>query len=154
MEQPLASVDDLVERVPFEMDEGELREATRALEELSDEARHYGSEKWSDPATTPRQVIRLVLKAAARHMKNYEGFLQSRAGDEYVTFSDRGEAMGDAMFTAEERKRLNEWGGNYRPGFHSVGTIAWQSKPAGYVEANRVPIAGSTAKPFPLPRPW
>ena len=63
-------------------------------------------------------------------MKNYEGYVTSRAGDETVAFSDRGEQMGDASFNAEERKRLGEFAGNYRTTFHSVGVYAYQTRPS------------------------
>jgi hypothetical protein len=107
------------------MDADELREATGALADLSDDARHYGSPKWVSVAVTPRQVINLVLKAAVRHMKNYEGYTLSQAGDERVAFTDRGEEAGTAHFTEQEIERLNEIGGHRRTGFYSVGTFAY-----------------------------
>lgn len=142
---PLATPADLVPKLPFVMDEGEEREALRALEELSDDARHYGSSKWVDAASTPRPVITLVIKAAARHMKNYEGYITSRAGDESVTFSDRGEAMGDAQFTAEERKRLAEHAGRFDTKLHTAGMWAYERKPRPRRDIDcYVPIEGSS----------
>lgn len=125
--EPLATTEELAERVPFVMDEDELREAERAIEDLSDEARHYGSSAWETSTVTPRQVCRLVIKAAARHMKNYEGFVTSRAGDETVTWSDRREEMGDAVFNREERRRLAELGGSRRT-LHTVGVFGYQTR--------------------------
>lgn len=140
------------------MDEGESREALRAIEELSDEARHYGSEKWVDAASTPRQVINLVRKAAARHMKNPEGFVSSRAGDETVTWSDLRERMGDAQFTADERKRLRELGGNYHSGLHSVGVFGYQRKTRSRVVTEGLVPCDDGSRPVPYfahpTEPW
>lgn len=88
------------------MDDNEKREATGALEVLSDDARAYGKSTWINATVTPREVKNLILKAAVRHMKNPEGFIQSRAGDETVTFTDRGEQAGGAYFTDREITQL------------------------------------------------
>lgn len=122
---PLATTTELQARLPFTMDADELREAQGALADLSDDARHYGSPRWTDAATAPRQVINLVLKAATRHMKNYEGYTLSTAGDERVAFTNRGDEAGTAHFTAAEIDRLSELGGFRRTGFYSVGTFAY-----------------------------
>lgn len=121
----LATVEELAEHLPFVMDPDEEREAAGALIDLSDEARHYGSSRWLDPATTPQAVINLVLRAARRHMKNYDGYIESRAGDESVRWSDKGvEFAGSAHFTPAEVLRLGELGGYRRSTFHSVGVYA------------------------------
>lgn len=108
MADPLATTDQLAERLPFVMSPEELREAEGALIDLSDDARRLGNRNWLDAASAPEQVVNLVLRAAKRHMKNYEGYVQSRAGDETVVFSDRGESMGDASFTDGEARILRE----------------------------------------------
>ena len=123
--EALVSVDELAFRLPFVMDEDEIREAEGALEDLSDDARFYGKVNWATPETTPRQVRNLVLRAAARHMKNYDGFTQSRAGDESLSWTDRGEDAGSAYFTEREIKTLRQMSGNQRNGFHSVSVTGW-----------------------------
>jgi hypothetical protein len=128
MAEQLATTDQLAERLSFVMDPDEIREAQGALVDLSDEARHYGSDRWLDPATTPQSVINLVLRAAARHMKNYDGFTQSRAGDESVSWSDKGVESGSAHFTEGEQTRLSELGGYRRTGFHTVGMWGYTRK--------------------------
>lgn len=140
MAEPLATVVQLAARLPFVMDADETREATGALIDLSDEARHWGSVRWETEADTPYPVVNLILKAAVRHMKNPDGFTQSRAGDESVSWTDRREEAGGASFTEGERKRLAELGGYRRSGFHSVGMVGWQrtervNRTSGYVPA-------------------
>ena len=143
MSEPLATVAELAARLPFEMDVDENREAEGALIDLSDEARHYGSERWTTTANTPSSVKNLVLRAAARHMKNYDGFTQSRAGDESVSWADKGAEAGSAHFTEIEQTRLGELGGFRRSGFHSVGAYAWGDKPQSAAIDGLVPDSGS-----------
>jgi hypothetical protein len=140
---PLADVTELAARIPFVMDEDEIREATGALINLSDDARHYGNPKWLNAATCPRQVTNLVLKAAARHMKNYEGYTLSAAGDERVGFTDRGVQSGSAHFTPDEIDRLSELGGFRRTGIYSVNTFAYGQTYTKPSNAGMVPDSGS-----------
>lgn len=128
--EALASVPELAARLPFTMSAEEQREAQGALDDLSDEARYYGNPNWETPATAPYNVVNMILRAAARHMKNYEGYVSTRAGDEAVTWTDRGntDEAGSARFSQEERKRLGEIGGRRRVGFHSVGMFAHQRR--------------------------
>lgn len=123
----LVTTEELADRLPFTMDADEVREAAGALEDLSDDARHYGKEVWSEPDKAPRQVKNLILRAAVRHMKNFDGYTQSRAGDEAVSWTDRGEDAGSAYFTEREIKMLRAMAGNVRSGFHSVGMVAYGS---------------------------
>ncbi|TCC19959.1 hypothetical protein [Kribbella sindirgiensis] len=111
--EPLAAIEELRDRLPFQMDEDEERDALGALEYLSDEARHYGSESWKTPLVTPPQVCRLVLRAAVRYMKNPDGFSQSRAGDETVAWSNTdGEDAGTPHFTDREIGMLKKISGS------------------------------------------
>jgi hypothetical protein len=130
----LATVDDLIDRLEWTLDSDEERAAIGALEDLSDDARFYGSDVWQDQATAPAQVQRLVLKAAARWMRNPDGYTQSRAGDETLAWGNRGEASGSPTFTENEIKMLVALAG--RSKIHSVEVQAWGTKPAettGYV---------------------
>lgn len=149
MAEPLATTVQLAARLPFVMDEDEEREATGALIDLSDEARHWGSSRWETETDAPYPVVNLILKAAARHMKNPDGFTQSRAGDEMVSWSDRREESGGAVFTESERKRLSELGGYRRSGFHSVGLYGWQRSESENPASGYVPVEGSDQL-FPL----
>lgn len=152
--EPLATLEELAARLPFVMDEDEEREAAGALEDLSDDARTYGKPTWETIARTPQQVRNLILRAAARHMKNPDGYTQSRAGDESVSWTDRGEAAGSATFTDREVKVLRQLAGNTRNGFHSVGIYAYGRKPASAV--GLVGDAGSSEpiQMFATEEPW
>lgn len=144
----LATVTELAAKLPFVMSGDEEREAALALETLSDDARHYGNSGWLNPATCPREVKNLVLKAANRHMKNYEGFTRSNAGDEGVGWTERGEnpeERGSAVFAPSERERLRDLGGGRAVQFHSVDMFAFQTRPstcstAGYIPDDRMPF--------------
>ena len=157
MADVLATTDELADRLPFTMDPDELREAEGALIDLSDEARHYGSSRWLTVETTPESVVNLVLRAATRHMKNYEGYTNSRAGDESVSFTDRGVSAGSAHFTPDEQARLGELGGYRRTNFYSVNTYAYNSGKGKQATDGFVPGAGSS-EPIPYYRsamePW
>ena len=110
--EPLATIEELAARLAFEMDDDDKREAEGALESLSDDARFYGKSTWIDPTVTPPQICRLVLKAANRYMKNFDGFAQSRAGDETVTWSNQdGEDAGSPHFTSREVAQLRQLAG-------------------------------------------
>lgn len=157
MADVLATADELADRLAFVMDPDELREAEGALIDLSDEARHYGSSRWISVATTPDSVINLILRAASRHMKNYEGYTVSRAGDESVSWGDKGVQAGSAHFTPEEVQRLSELGGYRRTGFYSVGVYAYNNGKAKVVTDGFVPDSQSS-EPLPYFRdraePW
>lgn len=122
----LASVDDLKSRLAFDLTPEEEREALGALTDLSDEARAHGRASWLTPDTTPQSVKNLILRAASRHMKNYEGFVMSRAGDEYLQWSDLKEKAGAAYFTDAEVTALKRMSGQSR--LHSVGLFAWTQR--------------------------
>ncbi|WP_028472120.1 hypothetical protein [Nocardioides alkalitolerans] len=145
---PLATVEQVADWLPFDMDEGEQRECQGAIAYLSDDARDFGSDSWVDEASSPRQVINLVIKAAVRHMKNYEGYTNSRAGDESVSWGDhKGEDAGSATFSASEKKRLGEMAGRFHSGLHTAGVYAWESKPRRQV-VGRVPTSTGGTFPF------
>ncbi|MFJ8583551.1 hypothetical protein ACIRD2_02685 [Streptomyces sp. NPDC093595] len=141
-----ATLDELKGRLDWEPDEDELRIAVTALDDASDLAATYGRDWPEDSA--PRLVRTLVLKSAARYMRNPNGYTQSRAGDETLAWSDaHGRDAGSVYFTREEIRLLENLAGN-RAGLASVPVVAWGSKArtgAGYV-----PVDYSTAAPFPL----
>lgn len=123
--EALVTPEQLAAKIPFVMDEDERREAAGALESLSDDARYYGKAQWTTQSVAPRQVVNLIIRAAVRHMKNYDGYVQSRAGDEALTWTDRGENAGSAYFTKSEIAMLRDMGGNQRSGFHTVPLVAY-----------------------------
>lgn len=124
--EPLVTIEELRTYLPFELDTYEEGEANLALESLSDEARFYGSSAWATPESAPKAVKNLILKAANRHMKNYEGLIQSRAGDETLGWDGQGQYAGSARFTDAEQNFLKSISGsNYT--FGSAPTTAWNT---------------------------
>lgn len=144
--EPLATIEELIARLPFVMDEDETREAEGALEDLSDDARYYGKASWLSTAVTPPQVCRMVVKAAVRHMKNPDGYTQSRAGDETLGWDGKGAEAGSAYFIDREIKQLQTMAG--ATGFYSVPLNAWNTRQCTVIEG-LVPCEG-TSTPFPM----
>jgi hypothetical protein len=144
--EPFASLVELKERLDWTLDPDEERLAASALADASDEARMHGRD-WSIEHV-PRPVQAIVLKACVRYLRNPDGYTTSRAGDETVTWSDRGDpAAGAVSFTRDEIALLRELSGN-RAGLMSAPITAWSPHPhraaPGYV-----PVDGG-GKPFPL----
>ncbi|WP_412076899.1 hypothetical protein ACLF6K_17440 [Streptomyces xanthophaeus] len=143
-----ATLDELRDRLDWELDADELRIAAGALEDASDLAATYGRE-WPE-ATAPRLVRTLVLKSAARYLRNPNGYTQSRAGDETLAWSDaHGRDAGSVYFTREEIRLLEELAGRKR-GIVSVAVSAWGTKPQRAGASGFVPVDYSPASLFPL----
>lgn len=164
----LATLDEVQARLDWEMDEDEQRMATGALADASEWARYYSKQKWVDPALAPRMACVLVLKAVLRLMKNPDGTVQSRAGDETLGWSDRGDPdeAGLVRFTSSEIATFRSLGGAVSGGIQSASITAWGSTRRNtnhahrrtsinpeacdpYDEAGYVPVVGSDEKPFP-----
>ncbi|MYT31745.1 MULTISPECIES: hypothetical protein [unclassified Streptomyces] len=121
-----ATLDELKGRLDWELDEDEVRIAGGALQDASDLAATYGQD-WPED-TAPRLVKTLVLKSAARYMRNPNGYTQSRAGDETLAWSDaHGRDAGSVYFTREEIRLLEELAGR-RLGLTSAPITAWGTK--------------------------
>lgn len=152
MADELATVLELQARLDWVLDdETEYGVAEGAIADLSEDARFYGSDDW-DSTNAPRQVKSLVLRAAARFMRNPDGYTQSRAGDETLTWADQGVNAGTAFFSAKEQLMLATIAGDDVSGFYSVPMEAWgPSRPSGpgYVPVDGAGFAG-TPKPFPF----
>lgn len=144
--EPFATLDELAARLDWTLDEGEERIAETALEDASDLARGYGRD-WVDASAAPRLVRTLVLKSCARYMKNYQGYTQSRAGDETVAWSDKaGEDMGTIYFSKDEIKMIQGLAGR-RTALISAPIEAWQTNPN--LDDGTRPVAGG-GKNFPM----
>lgn len=148
MSEALATVDELQNRMSWTMGEDDKREALGALIDLSDQARFYGSPSWTTIETTPQFVRNLVLRAAARFMRNPDGLVQSRAGDETLVWSDAGERAGAAAFTAEEIASLGRGNGASR--LYTASVFAWGERltPEVFDDAVYVP---TTVTPYTFP---
>lgn len=144
--EPFASLEELENRLDWTLDTGEQRVAESALEDASDLARAHGRD-WDNASTAPRLVRTLVLKACARYMKNYQGYTQSRAGDEAVAWSDKaGEDMGTVYFSRDEIKLLEGLAGR-RTSLISVEVTAWNPKSG--IDNGTRPVEGG-GKNFPM----
>jgi hypothetical protein len=143
--EPLAELEAVEARLDWPLDSREIAMANAALEEASDLAREYGRESWSTPATTPRLVRGLVVTAVARYLRNPDGYLRSRAGDEVVEWADTEDASGGGVyFTRAEIRLLRGVAGTVA--FSTAPVIAWDTKPPPTI--GYVPTAGGA--PFPM----
>ncbi|MFF3017111.1 hypothetical protein [Streptomyces sp. NPDC057939] len=140
-----ATLDELKGRLDWELDEDELRIGASALEDASDLAAEYGRD-WA-ATSAPRLVKTLVLKAAARYVRNPHGYTQSRAGDETLAWGDIGRDAGSVYFTREETRLLAELAGR-RPCLTTAPIIAWgTTRRPGRAATVPVDYGGD---PFPL----
>ena len=140
----IASVEELQARLDWTLPDNEIGVAEGALRDLSDDARYYGLSGW-DSVSAPEMVKSLVLRAAARFMRNFEGFAQSRAGDETVIWAEHDRAPDTAEFSRPEIDRLRELANGRPAGLVSVGTYAWQTK---YVEGDLMVWDGRAWMPW------
>lgn len=122
--EALVSIEELKERISLTLSPADEREALMALETLSDAARRLGLPTWTTPENTPDAVKRLIIKATNRYLKNYEGFTQSRAGDETLAWTDLGDKAGSPYFTDGEKEDLAECSGR-GGGLQTAPVIAW-----------------------------
>jgi len=99
-------LEELEKRLEWALSDQEKLVAQAALDDLSVDAADYGVASWS-ALTAPANVKRIILAAATRYMKNLEGVIQSRAGDETLIWPEV-EGMGSATFTADEVRRITE----------------------------------------------
>lgn len=115
-----AEVTDVQARLDWTMDSGEQAICVGALDDLSDDVRIHGKD-W--PLPGPELIKRMVVRAAARYMRNPDGYETSRAGDETVSWGDRGGHNGTASFSSDELKAIKRLA-NPQSGFGSVGILA------------------------------
>lgn len=139
-----ATLDELRGRLDWDLDADELRIAAGALEDASDLSATYGRE-WPEEVL-PRLVRTLVLKSAARYVRNPNGYTQSRAGDETLAWSDaHGRDSGSVYFTREEIRLLEELAGRKR-GIVSVAVSAWGTRASSRARSSTKPRwSGSTS---------
>lgn len=135
----LAAYDDLLARLDWELDENEERIARSALEDLSDDARHYGSSSWVSEAVAPRAVRTMVLRAAVRYMRNPDGYVQSRAGDEVVGWAPRKTDVGAASLSEAEKNELRDLA-KRNAGLQTMATYVYEGPNAAAKRDSHVPV--------------
>ena len=142
-----ADLEEVEDRLDFDLDEAYTKMALAALEDASEMAREYGKKNWPDNSC-PRFVKTMVLNVVARYLRNPDGFVISRAGDETVTWSDlRGEAT--LRFTEQEREDLLELTRGPST-FGSVGVYAHRSRNDEGPLEGWVGVTGQPERYFPL----
>jgi hypothetical protein len=150
-EEALISLDELADVLDWEMSDEERRLASGVIESLSDEARLTGSTAWLGAYCTPGPVRRIVRTAAARFMRNPDGYVQSRAGDETVVWSDKTRPV--AEFTETEVNAIRSYAGRGNVTSVPVYGFSYRRK-TGPVDRGYVGITGSPGeRPFPFLNP-
>lgn len=144
MSDMIASLEELQARLDWTLPVEEEGVARGALTDLSEDARTYGQAGWTS-ITAPALVKSLVLRAAARYMRNFEGFAQSRAGDETVVWMEHDRAPDTAEFSQAEIARLADLASGPKQSLHSVGTYAWQTR---YVDQDLMVSDGTALLPW------
>ena len=121
-----ADVTELAARLEWTLDDGELRVAEGALEALTFEAMEFGSSAWTEE-TCPPGVKSLILTAAARYVRNYNGYNESRAGDETLGWGAVDREPDTPEFTKSERERIARYA-HARPGFGTINIFTWGTR--------------------------
>jgi len=141
-------------RLDFELDAEERVAVASALEDLSDEARYYAGQAWTDPAKVPNLAKVIVVKAVARWARNMSGYVQSRAGDEVVSWPEAKEEVGSASFSPREIKLLKAIGSGYRAS-GTFGTVSVVAREYREDADTHIAISGSNRPiPFVTPSGW
>lgn len=134
-----ATLQELQDRLDWDLSESEKRDAEGALEDASEYARSFGKASWTDAENAPRLVRTLVLTAVKRYIKNPDGYTQSRAGDETVAWNDIGDKAGAPYYTQDEIKMLRGLAGNVS-GFFSAPLVAHDPRKARRSTVVYVPV--------------
>lgn len=143
---PFATLAELVARCDWTFDDDETRAAPGYLDEASDLARMYGRENWT-AANSPRMLKGLVISAVRRFMRNPDGYVQSRAGDEALQWSDLHENAATIYFTTSEIKLIRGLAGTNS--LRTAQVTAWGNRRQGPRVGN-VSVAGYEGeKAFP-----
>jgi len=152
--EPFAQVEDVQRRLDFNLDDTEKAAVEGFLEDMSDEARYHAGRDWADPSAAPNQVRTTVIKAVVRWARNMNGYIQSRAGDETLSWSDLGREAGAPEFLPKEIKLLKAIGDG-RTGAYRMGTaeLTAYTPVNRTVDDNYVMVAGGGTKPFPFNLP-
>lgn len=148
----LASLEELQASIEWTLSEEEAGLAAHALEHASELVKLYGL-PWT-PASVPPLVKRIVISATARFLRNPDGYVQSRAGDETVAWSpDSAAASGGVTLTKDEIDIVEKFAG--RSTLDSWELSAWgpstYPNPRGYTDYVPTQPPGD---PFPFWGEW
>lgn len=149
--EPLAPLDELIRRLEEDLRPGEDEDDKRefilaALEDASDEVRHYGVSAWTQE-TAPRIAKKITLTAAKRYLDNTMGLDTSRAGDETLVWQRR-DWSGEVALTRREQEILGRFQARSR--LSSVPVTVWNPEPRQHdPRVNVVRVGTPTSTPFP-----
>lgn len=136
---PILSLDELRTRLDWELSPQEEGMALGALDDASNLVRAYGL-PWTDD-NAPATVKSIVAQATIRYLRNPDGYILSRAGDETVEWG-QGASIGSVHLTEAEQRIIRNL---TRPaGLYSAPIYAFSSKAAKRKAEGLVPVAGST----------
>lgn len=147
-----ADLHELEDRLEWDLTDEEKRVAQSALDDLSVDAAHHGRE-WTR-ANVPALVKRVVLAATTRYLRNLEGVVQSRAGDETLVYGED-KLAGSAHFTTDEVKAIIAVAMGYNAGIGSIQMTVDKPKPRSARRVidgmGRVPVDyGNPGRTFPF----
>lgn len=147
----LATLDELQASIEWTLSEDETGLAAYALEHASELVKTYGL-PWT-PESVPPLVKHIVIAAAAKFLRNPDGYSQSRAGDETVAWSSEA-ASGGVTLTPDQIDLCERMAG--RSSLDTWEVTAWgpstYPRSRGYTEY--VPTQPGTT-PFPFwGEPW
>ena len=147
----LVELNDLKARLEWTLSPEEESLALGALEDASELVKFYGLPWTADSA--PGMAKTIVFNAVTRYLRNPDGFIQSRAGDEMVAWSAEGAmSRGSVSLTGDEVDILAALSGRSTLG--TVELTAWG--PSTYPNNGRVSWAPTNppGKLFPWGEPW
>lgn len=160
----LVTLAELKARCDWTFDADEDRAAPGYLDEASDLVCAYGRDSWTS-TSAPRMAKNIVISAVRRFMRNPEGYVTSRAGDETVAYAEDPNAA-TIYLTQAEIKLLRGLSGS--GSLRSAAVSAWGphkstpglTYPASYTPVEQtVPVSGYEGeKAFPYfgdpEEPW
>lgn len=147
----LIDINDLKSRLEWTLSVEEESLALGAIEDASELVKFYGL-AWTDESV-PGIAKAIVYAAVTRYLRNPDGYIQSRAGDETVAWSAEGAmSRGSVSLTKDEIEILAQLSG--RGGFDTVELTAWG--PSTYPHSGKVSWVPTNppGKLFPWSEPW
>ena len=140
----LVDIETLKSRLEWTLTPEEEQLATGAIEDASELVRFYGL-PWTD-TNAPPIVKNIVMSAATRFLRNPDGYTQSRAGDESVSWSADA-VSGYVSLAKSEIEILAQISG--KGSLDSVELTAWGPSRFPGGRPGYVPVEGG-GDPFPL----
>ncbi|VEI03743.1 Uncharacterised protein [Acidipropionibacterium jensenii] len=123
----LTTSEDVISRLEDDIDDVLATMIEAGIEEISDEARDFGSPSWN-ARSVPKKVGRMCASAVAIWIRNPASNTMSRADDESLSWSADPDG-GKPHFTQDDRERIAKIGTPYMPAVSTVQVSAWETDP-------------------------